>query len=199
MSDLTPKTRREAFLNGLSDSEQTLPEPVTREEMFLKKAIEAGGGGGGSSLPEVTSEDNGKVLTVVDGEWDKGENPKELPEVTSADEGKVLTVNSEGEWDKGEAESGSDTFIIPKNMHEIKGRDLWSAVTQGKHIRYQIDDRFSIDMTSFYVPTSGTGFIFGLQLDYNNNNDLILKEHRIGMTNNDSVPTIYAVITKTIS
>lgn len=29
------------------------------------------GGGGGSSLPAVTSEDNGDVLTVVNGAWDK--------------------------------------------------------------------------------------------------------------------------------
>lgn len=29
------------------------------------------GGGGGSSLPTVTSDDNGDVLTVVEGEWDK--------------------------------------------------------------------------------------------------------------------------------
>lgn len=30
-----------------------------------------GGGGGGSDLPEVTSEDNGKILEVVEGEWSK--------------------------------------------------------------------------------------------------------------------------------
>lgn len=36
----------------------------------LIKAL-GGGGGGGSDLPAVTSADNGDVLTVVNGSWDK--------------------------------------------------------------------------------------------------------------------------------
>lgn len=50
-------------------------------------------------LPSVTVEDNGKVLSVVDGAWDKAEPVEELPAVTAENNGEVLTV-VEGVWGK---------------------------------------------------------------------------------------------------
>lgn len=50
-------------------------------------------------LPIVTSADNGKVLGVVSGVWNKMDVPTELPSVTSSDNGKVLSV-SNGSWNK---------------------------------------------------------------------------------------------------
>lgn len=57
--------------------------------------------GGGSSLPSVTSDDNGDILTVVDGAWAKAEPTpiSELPEVTIEDNGDFLAV-IDGEWNK---------------------------------------------------------------------------------------------------
>ena len=53
----TPVTRPESILNGDDIT------PVTRKEYFLQKAASEGGG-----LPEYTSADKGKVLTVGEGE-----------------------------------------------------------------------------------------------------------------------------------
>lgn len=50
-------------------------------------------------LPVVTSEDNGDVLTVVNGKWAKASVPKELPAVTADDNGDILKV-VEGAWAK---------------------------------------------------------------------------------------------------
>ena len=49
-------------------------------------------------LPPVDADDNGKVLTVVEGEWSKADIPSQLPAVTASDAGAVLTVNAEGKW-----------------------------------------------------------------------------------------------------
>lgn len=48
-------------------------------------------------LPTVTSDDNGKVLGVSNGEWAVIDAPVELPTVSSTDNGKVLGV-VEGTW-----------------------------------------------------------------------------------------------------
>ena len=49
-------------------------------------------------LPSVTSADNGKVLKVVSGEWDKGDI-REVPVIDLGDNDKILTVESgEASW-----------------------------------------------------------------------------------------------------
>ena len=66
----------------------------------------SGGGSGGSDLPVVDVSDNGSVLTVVSGEWNKATPAKELPAVSNTDNGKLLGV-ANGEWGKVDAPSGS--------------------------------------------------------------------------------------------
>lgn len=51
-------------------------------------------------LPIVTSADNGKVLGVVNGVWDKNTIPA-LPSVSSSDNGKIVYVK-QGNWNKTE-------------------------------------------------------------------------------------------------
>ena len=66
--------------------------------------------GGGSDLPAVTSDDNGKLLTVVEGGWNKADAPKELPALASGttDNGKTLRAFN-GQWVKS-------IYIDPKKI-----------------------------------------------------------------------------------
>lgn len=58
-----------------------------------------GSSSSGSSLPDVTSDDNGDVLAVVEGVWAKSNPPSGLPAVTIDDNGDVLSVVN-GAWAK---------------------------------------------------------------------------------------------------
>ncbi len=71
-------------------------------------AGQSGGGGGSSDLPEVDSEDNGKVLTVVSGSW-AAANP--------SGGGFKVTITED---------DGTGTFTLDKNFAEIK-----SAIQSG--------------------------------------------------------------------
>lgn len=64
-------------------------------------------------LPDVTAADNGKMLGVVNGAWDKTDVPKELPSVTSSDNGKMLGVTN-GAWNK---------MDVPKELPSVTASD----------------------------------------------------------------------------
>ena len=54
------------------------------------------GNDSGSVLPAVTAEDNGDVLAVVNGVWAKNVPVAELPEYSVEDAGKILTIQEDG-------------------------------------------------------------------------------------------------------
>ena len=83
---------------------------VTIPDMIEAVAQKAPSGGGGSSLPSVTTSDNGDVLTVVAGKWAKAEPVEELPAVSASDNGDVLTV-VEGAWAKAAAPTAGGTLV----------------------------------------------------------------------------------------
>ncbi|MBR6916258.1 MAG: SGNH/GDSL hydrolase family protein, partial [Clostridia bacterium] len=90
----------------------------SRKEAYLKAILEKG------SLPKVSGSDNGKVLSVVNGEWGAANIPEgNLPAVTSADNGRFLRV-SNGSW-------GNDEFPefdrVRKNTYSIKADGLTKA------------------------------------------------------------------------
>ena len=81
-------------LNGLAASQGTHTLKITLAEDIVKtidpKFIPKIDG-----LPEVTSDDNGKSLKVIDGVWSISDS---LPSVTVEDVGKFLRVGSDGTW-----------------------------------------------------------------------------------------------------
>lgn len=93
-----------------------------------------------SGLPAVTTEDNGDVLTVVEGAWAKADSPSGVPEVTSTDDGKILTASYSGgvasyNW---AAISGDKVVIIKtdntgKLSNDMTMGDICDMLQAGKY------------------------------------------------------------------
>lgn len=80
-------------------------------EYSLTKIAETLETGSNVNLPAVTSDDNGDVLTVVEGNWSKADIPSQLPTVTATDNGDVLTV-VEGAWAKATPSGGGGCLYV---------------------------------------------------------------------------------------
>lgn len=116
------ETAAESAEESAREVKDVIPE-VTAQDNGKVMMVENGEWGAGEVdvLPTVTSQDNGKVLGVVEGQWAKTEPEDGLPEVTSSDNGKVLSV-VEGSWAPAEAGSG-----LPEVTSEDNG-DILSVV-----------------------------------------------------------------------
>lgn len=132
---MKPTNRKEAIQKDIADSKVPSTTPKTREEALLKESLQTllEKGEAGKELPDVTTEDNGKVLKVIEGEWSKGID-ESLPDVTAADNGKVLKV-ANGEWEVGEETKELPTVTASDNNKVLKvAGGTWTKGTETKEL-----------------------------------------------------------------
>ena len=142
---------------------------ITQSLDKITNAIKATGG----ELPPVTSDDNGKVLKVVNGDWNKGAAPTELPAVSGTDNGKILKV-TEGVWAKGDAPSGPEDFVMTlskvgdKLSLDKNNVEVFAAYAAKKNLILKINNIYNF---RGYMPLTGC---YVSEFDPSVNNYLVL-------------------------
>ena len=119
-------------------------------EEGIQEALDCCGEGG---LPDVTTADNGKVLTVVNGEWDKAES-QSLPAVTTADNDKTLAVVN-GNWAK--VEPGYKCSEEEQSTTNYDGS--LTTVQRGSKYRVTFTPLQPISGDSITVTLNGTDYV----------------------------------------
>lgn len=155
----------------------------TGKTVGLINALGGGSGNGGSSLPPVTSSDNGKVLAVEDGEWAAGvqeylipleysEGALRVPEGKNTEVALAIT-NPDRYWVRGVKINGvvyagyvenSSGFIVPLNkifMEEFAGYNCAGKIRIAEMIgggfAVTIEpDKFLVTLTPNNLDFSGT-------------------------------------------
>lgn len=90
-------------------------------------------GGGGASLPAVTTDDNGKLLTVVEGEWDKADNVGGAVEITLSQESQTAFGTLLGQFITAAlTNAGEYTISLAGGISEYE--DIQTAAAQGKRV-----------------------------------------------------------------
>lgn len=158
MSDLNPITRREVFLAAAGGQQVETPEPITREEKFLKAIAE--NAGGGSDLPDDPAQDGTYNLqnTVSSGtgtlSWASG----------GSSGGGVLVVHDvDGTLDKTAAEilaAYENNTVVVKMAGEDDGTPYIDAgVIVDAHVVGN-DYSFGVFMGNYtmYTASSGTDY-----------------------------------------
>ncbi len=153
------QSRNENILENMLGAENELAEPQSRVEELLIDIYNQGAG-----LPDVDSADNGKVLAVVNGNWDKSAVPSgNLPVISSADEGKFLRVKTSGGVTGWLADNFDDFDKVRKNTYNIKADILEEGYINGSGINATGSTYRRTD----FIPVK-SGEVFAYKLSHNN-------------------------------
>lgn len=180
--------------------------PRTQTEYWLDQIAQKPSG---SDLPEVDSTDNGKVLTVVDGEWDAAGASSGLPEVSSADNGKALVVDN-GEWAVENLEFGlvvdvtMDSSIHTQFQYRLSHSfdEIKAAVLSGKNVvlYYQATIYQIFSATNWPQSSSNTMTFYG-PIKYSGVNHVLYDYFQLNQSNQNyaSFSTNYLTEAEVIS